>query len=242
MDPLTIALIASGVSAGSKLIQGVKQKRAAKKINVGEREIPEETMRALQDVKTRATSGKYAGQDAAESLQEASVANILGKTQDLSSPGARAAQLANAMSTLSRGKLESSIYGAQDRRQRQAAADSARMEMGQMQRNIQEANIQDAARAKSALQAAGQQNVTGAISDLAGSAATALGAGLGAGKNKDTFGGGEDSSAFNKSSSQSPTNSPQAGLVTREQYAAMGSEERRAYDAMVSGRGVKFLD
>jgi len=169
MDPLTLAL--SLGASGAKALQGLKQKRAAKKIQVGDRKLDPATEKAVRDAQTRATSGKFAGQDIQEEQQASDIGNLLQKGQALQNPAQQSGLIGQAMSQVTKNRRANQQTALADRQSRQAAATAALEGLGAKKEAISESNRQEAIAQKQALAGAATQNLQGALSDATGATA-----------------------------------------------------------------------
>lgn len=174
-----MSLALSGVTSGAKALQGLKQKRAAEKIQVGKRRLDPATEKAVSDIQTRATAGKYAGQDIQEEMQAADVANLLRQGQEMATPAQYSGMIGQAMSEMSRNRRLNQMEALRDRRGRQDAATAALEGIGAKREAIEEKNITEAIGQKQALAGAAVQNIQGALSDVTGAAANYAGAKMG---------------------------------------------------------------
>lgn len=179
MDPMTMSLALSGLSSGAKALQGLKQKRAADKIKVGKRRLDPATEKAVADIQTRATGGKFAGQDIQEEIQGADVANLLKQGQEMRSPSQYSGLIGQAMGEMSRNRRLNQSEALRDRRGRQDAATAALEGIGGKREAIEEKNITEAITQKQGLAGASAQNLQGALSDAGGAMANFAGAKMG---------------------------------------------------------------
>jgi hypothetical protein len=194
MDPMTMSLALSGLSSGAKALQGLKQKRAADKIKVGKRRLDPATEKAVADIQTRATGGKFAGQDIQEELQGSDVANLLKQGQEMRSPSQYSGMIGQAMGEMSRNRRLNQMDALKDRRGRQDAATAALEGIGGKREAIEEKNITEAISQKQNLAGAAAQNLQGALSDATGAAANYAGAKMGTKSGSGQQNAGEDAS------------------------------------------------
>ena len=160
------ALIAGG-SALASGIQAARQKQAADKIKVGTEVISEEQKKALAMLKAKQGQG-FAGKVQALELGGAARANALGKFGS----GGRNAGLLEATKQGSDEALKISTLDAQAKEDNEEALIAGTSEMGLSKQEIERRKIEAAAKAKAALLASSQANVSNAATATAGAVDT----------------------------------------------------------------------
>lgn len=240
MDPMTMSLALSGLSSGAKALQGLKQKRAADKIKVGKRRLDPATEKAVADIQTRATGGKFAGQDIQEEIQGADVANLLKQGQEMRSPSQYSGLIGQAMGEMSRNRRLNQMDALKDRRGRQDAATAALEGIGGKREAIEEKNITEAITQKQGLAGASAQNLQGALSDAGGAMANFAGAKLeekklGLNQTPPTEGAGEKNAVVE-------TPNPNAVTTKVGALSAMDEQNDTAYQSYVAkNKGLPML-
>lgn len=234
MDPMTMSLALSGLSSGAKALQGLKQKRAADKIKVGKRRLDPATEKAVADIQTRATGGKFAGQDIQEEIQGADVANLLKQGQEMRSPSQYSGLIGQAMGEMSRNRRLNQMDALKDRRGRQDAATAALEDIGGKREAIEEKNITEAITQKQGLAGASAQNLQGALSDAGGAMANFAGAKMG-NNTPPTPGAGEKNAVVE-------TPNPNAVTTKVGALSAMDEQNDTAYQSYVAkNKGLPML-
>ncbi len=171
--PIPLMLLAAAASAAPKLIEGIKQRRKAKKLKVSNY-LPPSLKAASEEARREATASRYAGQDVDEANLRQNVTDTFHNVaKSSSSPNA----LLNAASQLSGAQTRGNQQIGQNlHRFKQNAKDIYRnLELQKAEQ--QKENYNQFLGAKSALKGAAKQNIYGGITDLASGALASFGPG-----------------------------------------------------------------
>lgn len=168
MPPAVVAAIASAVPAVIKAGKGIAQKRAAKKIKVGERTVQPEYQKYLAAQRTRAAAGKMPGQDRMEEKIEQASADAIKRSRTSGSPN-RYLQEVSKQANTSADKIADVGYAAAKYRDAMLQkSDQAMLNIGQERSRIEEANRAEAITQKTGVGSAGSENIMAGSKDLIG--------------------------------------------------------------------------
>lgn len=166
------AIGVAAVGATVSLVKSQKQKKAAKKIKIGDKKVSERMYRVEKDATTRATSSKFAGQSRVEERIGQTSADILEKAKEAASPNEYLDIVAKQGGALQDKQLKIGQIALADKQRREEGASAASLNVGAEETRILEENIAEQKAAKLALLSASDKNKDSAMSDASGIAAT----------------------------------------------------------------------